>query len=98
AIKAAGLDYNPREVNGVTGAQVISDKESTLIRFRGNELMQFPGADEATKTRAENIAQTLDLLLRQNLSLYEIKVTPQGDNSVISARGTTIVTVTPEDA
>jgi|GEM_PF-332623 len=98
AIKAAGMEYNPREVNGVTGAEVVSNKDNTTIEFRQSVLMQFPGTDKATKARAQTTAETLNTLLRQNLSLYEIDVTSQDDNSVISARGTTIVTITPEDA
>jgi len=98
AIKAAGMTYNPREVNGVTGAEVVTQKENTTIEFRGTTLMEFPGKDEATKTRATAAADSLNNLLKLNLSLYEINVSPDGVNALISARGIPIVTVTPADA
>ncbi len=98
AIKAAGLTYNPREVNGVTGAEVVTQKENTTIEFRNTTLMEFPGTDEATKTRATTAADSLNSLLKLNLHFYEINVSPDGANSLISARGIPIVTVTPADA
>lgn len=98
AIKAAGLIYNPREVNGVTGAEVILQKEITTLQFRDAILMEFPGTDETTKERAAAVAANLNTLLKHNLHFYEINVSPDGDNSLISARGIPIVTVTPDDA
>jgi Zn-dependent protease with chaperone function len=98
AIKAAGREYSPREVNGVTGTEVVTKKDSTTIEFREKLLMEFPGIDAATKARANDTVDTLNDLLRQNLNLYEIKVMPDGLNFTISARGISIVKVTPADA
>lgn len=98
AIKAAGLQYNPREVNGVTGAEVITKTNTTAIEFRQKLLMEFPGIDDATKARANDTVNTLNNLLRNNLHLYEIQILPDGTNYTISARGINIVRVTPADA
>jgi len=98
AIKAAGLEYNPREVNGVAGAEVVTGKDNTTIEFRDKTLMEFPGKDDATKARATATANSLNNLLKKDLNLYEISVTADGVNALISARGVPIVTVTPADA
>jgi len=98
SIKAAGLEYNPREVNGVAGAEVVTGKDNTSIEFRGKTLMEFPGKNDATKARATTTAASLNNLLKLNLNLYEINVTPDGAGALISARGIPIVTVTPADA
>jgi Zn-dependent protease with chaperone function len=98
AIKAAGLEFNPREVNGVTGAEVVTTKNTTTLQFRDMPLMEFPGNDDATKARVAAVAENLNMLLKADLHYYEINVSPNGPNAVISARGMNIVTVTPEDA
>ncbi|MEO6908362.1 MAG: M48 family metallopeptidase [Abditibacteriaceae bacterium] len=98
AMKAAKLEYTPREVNGVAGAEVVIGKENTTIQFRQKTLMEFPGKDDLTKERAKDTVDTLNRLLRNDLQLYNIQIAPDGVNSIISAWGTTIVTVTPADA
>ncbi len=114
AIAQAGLEFNPRDVEGTRRATVEGkDSGVAQVKFGGVTLLEFapmagapqtgapqPGVASAPtpKARAEAVAARINELLRANLKWHEIAARGDANAALLVARGVEIVRITPADA
>lgn len=100
-MKADGLTFSPRDVQGARRAQTIAVADRVRILFGSDVLLELAATPEtlpAVQARAEAIAARVNALLKDNLKLHEISVASNAAGASVLARGIPFAQITPADA
>jgi hypothetical protein len=105
AIEQAGLEFRPRDVEGIKLATVVEEKDRVAVKFGAVTLLEFAlppaGATDVkptAKERADAVAKQVNVLLRANLRWHELTVRNDVTGAHLLARGDEIAWATPIDA
>ncbi len=100
-IKADGLTYSPRDVQGARRAQALASADRVRVLFGNDVLLELaatPQTLNSVQARAQSIANRVDELLKDNLKLHEITVSGDARGATILARGLPLAQISPSDA
>lgn len=100
-IMDAGLTFSPRDVQGGPQATVAENTDRVAVKIDAVTIVEFalqPGQKPSAKERAQQVAQRLNDLLRENLMLHEVTVSGDATTAYLMARGNPIAQINPADA
>jgi len=95
-IKSDGAEFNPRAVSGGKEATATEKTDRWSLAIGDTPLLEFAkSSDDSAANRARTTATKINALLRANLALHEMGVTPSGQ---LMARGQVVATASAADA
>lgn len=100
-MKADGLTFSPRDVQGARRAQTIAMADRVRVLFGTDVLLEFAATPQTlpqVQARAEAIAARVNALLKDNLKLHEISVVGDAEGASVLARGLPFARISPADA
>ncbi len=100
-IKADGLTYAPRDVQGARRAQALASADRVRVLFGNDVLLELAATPQtlpSVQARAQSIASRVDALLKDNLKLHEITVAGDARGATVLARGLPLAQISPADA
>lgn len=100
-MKADGLTFSPRDVQGARRAQTIASTDRVRVLFGSDVLIELaatPATLPDVQARGEAIAARVNVLLKDNLKMHEISVAANSLGASVLARGVPFAQITAADA